>query len=373
MPGEGRKVKTVMEDQSSVSGLSSTDCAASKHEQTTQMAQLEEEIVRLKSECEYLRRTKDAPNGRWLPAQSRKASSDYFPLNLAQFNLPFEIVNPLKGERVRIVDVGAFDLDDQNDLYVDLVTQYPTEIYGFEPQNVVVKRVNEGICRKTIFPWAIGDGSETDFFQTSYEAASSTFEPDVKFLEQFFALPTMLKVMGRKRIRTRLLDEIEEIDDCDLLKIDVQGGEMKVVKGAPRLLSHTLVVMTEVEFAPLYKDQPLFSEVDCFLREQGFFLHGLFNFGYGSLKAGAYGDVPSRLLWADAVYIKEADLLRKLNSSKMLKALLIAHTILQDSGLCCSLLEMYDSNNSSSLLRSYRSQMAVLRRTYQSMEASDAR
>lgn len=370
MPDERRKMKAAMEDQSTANGLATTDCAGSKHEQNTQMSRLKEEIVRLKIECEYMRRS--TPNGRWLP-QSRKASSDYFPLNLAQFNLPLEIVNPLKGDRVRIIDVGAFDLDDQTDLYFDLVTQFPTEIFGFEPQNVAVKCFNEGICRKTVFPWAIGDGSETDFFQTRYAAASSTFEPDARFLEQFFALPTMLEVMGSKRIRTRRLDEIGEIDDCDLLKIDVQGGELKVLKGAPKLLSQTLVVMTEVEFAPLYKDQPLFSDVDRFLREQGFSLHGLYNFGFGSLKAGPYGDVPSRLLWADAVYVKEADLLRKLDQGKMLKAVMIAHTILQDPGLCCSLLEKYDNNNSSSLLRIYRSQITVLRKNYQCMEARDAR
>src|ERR1051326_4625679 len=40
-------------------------------------------------------------------------------------------------------------------------------------------------------------------------------------------------------------------------------------------LANTLVVECEVEFVPLYRDQPLFGDVQCFLRDRGFAMHKL--------------------------------------------------------------------------------------------------
>ena len=336
-----------------------------KKEYSFRLAGLEEENRIIKGETAELRKERDAMVGEFIPKQNRKNAFPEFPRNLAAFPLPAEILRPLNEKPVSIIDVGAFKLDGQDDLYADLFSAYPSEVFGFEPQNDSIVTATDEKCHKTIFPWAIGDGEKTNFFQTKYQAASSTLEPNHEFLHQFLALPTMLEIENQDKIETKRLDDIQEITDCDLLKIDVQGGELKVLEGATKLLSKVSIVMTEVEFAPIYKNQPLFSDIDSFLRGKGFFLLELYNKGYASFEAGVFGDIKSRLMWADAVYIKEPQQFKKLNQHKLLKALLITHIILHDPSLSCLLLEIYDKRNTSAFLDAYREQMFIIRRSYQ--------
>lgn len=64
--------------------------------------------------------------------------------------------------------------------------------------------------------------------------------------------------------------------DIDILKLDLQGYELEALKGAERSLPSTKLVLIEVEFVPLYENQPLFGDIDVFLRERGFFLLNLY-------------------------------------------------------------------------------------------------
>ena len=57
---------------------------------------------------------------------------------------------------------------------------------------------------------------------------------------------------------------------ADLLKIDTQGTELEVLKGATEALKSVLVVELEVEFNPFYEGQPLFGHIDSYLRSMGF-------------------------------------------------------------------------------------------------------
>lgn len=50
-------------------------------------------------------------------------------------------------------------------------------------------------------------------------------------------------------------------------------AELDVIKRASRLLEKTLVVHTEVEFIPMYRNQPLFGEIDIALRSHNFLIH----------------------------------------------------------------------------------------------------
>ena len=57
----------------------------------------------------------------------------------------------------------------------------------------------------------------------------------------------------------------------EFLKVDTQGTELEIFKGARRTLEErTKVVVCEVEFAPIYSGQALFSDVELFMR--GFWL-----------------------------------------------------------------------------------------------------
>ena len=60
------------------------------------------------------------------------------------------------------------------------------------------------------------------------------------------------------------------IEEIDVIWIDIQGAELMAFQGMRDLLKTVKVFHTEVEFFPLYIGQPLFPEVDAFLKSQGF-------------------------------------------------------------------------------------------------------
>lgn len=70
-------------------------------------------------------------------------------------------------------------------------------------------------------------------------------------------------------MREYQLDDIA-IPDADFLKIDTQGSELSILKGASNTLQSVLGLEIEVEFLPLYKDQPLFGEICTFLSNHEF-------------------------------------------------------------------------------------------------------
>ncbi len=62
-----------------------------------------------------------------------------------------------------------------------------------------------------------------------------------------------------------------------LLKIDVQGAELEVLKSAQSLLSSVSIIYVELSLVQFYGGQPLAAEVIQFLAEQGFHIDGIFN------------------------------------------------------------------------------------------------
>src|SRR5262249_23401008 len=111
------------------------------------------------------------------------------------------------------------------------------------------------------------------------------------------------------------------IDRVDLFKLDTQGSELDVLRGAERTLASVSVVQTEVEFNPMYEGQPLFGDVDRFLRERGFVLWNLATLSHHRVlgaraglrpasqtfdfEASRYTRRSGQLFWADAVFVRE--------------------------------------------------------------------
>jgi len=131
-------------------------------------------------------------------------------------------------------------------------------------------------------------------------------------------------VQERIKIPTIRLDDVDEIKNIDYLKIDIQGGELEVFKNGVNLLKNCLVIHTEVEFLPMYEGQPLFSEIELFLRERGFVFHRFTPLVsrivqpllHNNNKRGGL----SQVTYADAIFIKDFtkfDLLSLVNLKKL--------------------------------------------------------
>ena|ERR1700728_1871729 len=147
-------------------------------------------------------------------------------------------------------------------------------VTGFEPQRqaLALLREQKGPL-ETYLPDAVGDGEEHTLRLTAASGMTSFFDPDVDRLGLFAGFSEWGRVLSRTSMPTRRLDDFEEIDEMDLLKIDVQGSELMVCRGARRRLQEAVSVHTEVSFVPLYVDQPVFGDIDLELRGLGFVPH----------------------------------------------------------------------------------------------------
>jgi hypothetical protein len=91
---------------------------------------------------------------------------------------------------------------------------------------------------------------------------------------------------------------------------DVQGADLDVLQGCGQILQRSiLAIEIEVEFAQMYKNQPLFSDVDQFLTPLGFHLFNIETRAGGSRSPRAISPITSnkkgQLLWGDALYFRD--------------------------------------------------------------------
>jgi FkbM family methyltransferase len=78
----------------------------------------------------------------------------------------------------------------------------------------------------------------------------------------------------------RTLDGVfreKNFPDATLLKLDVQGYEIEVLKGARAALPGAEVVLLEISLLPYNRSAPLFSDVIRFMAENGFVVYDFCN------------------------------------------------------------------------------------------------
>ena len=180
-----------------------------------------------------------------------------------------------------VLDVGA-NSGQYRRFLRDLVG-YQGLIISFEPQQVNVARLREQA--KTDPKWIIQDyalGSEDarrSFNVMKLDLLSSFREPDssaVPMLHDFNV------VDYREDVEVRRLDSV--IDGLrsrhalrnPYLKLDTQGFDLEVIRGAPATLPTVRALQTELSMQPIYKDAPPFRVMLDALTERNFAITGMF-------------------------------------------------------------------------------------------------
>ncbi|GAC1398756.1 MAG: hypothetical protein NVSMB52_12320 [Chloroflexota bacterium] len=160
------------------------------------------------------------------------------------------------------------------------------------------------------FPVAAGKLAEKrKFYVTHNPQCSSLFEPNEEFFGGFSEFGKSLEVERTLDMATVALDAYlpsTGISSIDFLQIDVQGAELEVLQGGESFLrSSVLGLSLEIEFSPLYREQPLFSEIDPYVRSFGFQLFDLSRVWYRRKALPRSLDTRGQLLWGDALYLRD--------------------------------------------------------------------
>ena len=256
---------------------------------------------------------------------------------------------------IRVVDAGAAEY--QVDPYARLSQQGLCEVIGFEPNaDNCARRNAQARQGHRYLPFALGDGGRRRFYECENPLTSSLYRPNAALLAKFSRLN--LQVVAETEIQTHRLDDIPDIPDIDYLKLDVQGAELDIIRGAPRLLSGATVVHTEVEFVPMYTDQPLFGDVDVAMRKLGFWLHKLDGIQGRVMQPLVPNNDPfaplSQILWADgAVYVRSFMTFDRMLPEKLLKLAIILHEVYASVDMAALALSSYDALSNTNLRQAY--------------------
>ncbi len=121
------------------------------------------------------------------------------------------------------------------------------------------------------------NGEEVEFYIASNEGQSSSMFP----LGNHAQLYPDIKYINSIKLETRTLDSIieEQFPQCqfDLLVLDTQGSELKVLMGSHYLLKSKIrYVFAEISEDPLYEGGCTFEEVTSFLKLYGFRVKNLY-------------------------------------------------------------------------------------------------
>lgn len=146
----------------------------------------------------------------------------------------------------------------------------------FEPQAACSERLIalrlDG-AKKIFYPYALGD-SEGTLFLRGGGASASMLEATGAQLSYF---PGSVEPGESEPVTVRRLDAVYEKDRLpvpDLIKIDVQGFELNVLRGAHTMLQNVRCLVVELSLRTFYEQQPKLSELLRFLEDNGFVMVG---------------------------------------------------------------------------------------------------
>jgi FkbM family methyltransferase len=254
-----------------------------------------------------------------------------------------------KSSPITLVDIGARGGIHQR---WNLVSR-DIRVLGFEPDMEECKKLNEKSGKNHIyFPIALYNRSGTIKMNVVQSAASSSIYLPNFSLWNRFPNSHELKVIKSIQVNCDTLDNVLKsngIQDVDFLKVDTQGSELQVLQGAKNALQNFIFgIDVEVEFSELYKEQPLFSDVDEYLRKSGFVFFDFVG-KLGRVKRNKFSENVSKgqVLWAHALYFKDFLLDKNIHSNylnfeKTIKTIAIAE-IYGFSDFALELLDFYNS------------------------------
>jgi FkbM family methyltransferase len=174
-----------------------------------------------------------------------------------------------------VIDVGAH----HGQFALFAARSYPgARIYCIEPHSPAVerlRRLRDVLPQVEILPFAAGEQDSSGYLHVSRKSDSSSLLP---ILTSYTSAFPGTEESSRVPVETRTLDHL-----CDgktlagplLLKIDVQGAELSVLRGAVQTLRRVDAILVECSFVELYEGQGLAGDVVAHLNDR-FMLSGVF-------------------------------------------------------------------------------------------------
>ena len=197
-----------------------------------------------------------------------------------------------------IFDVGSHT----GESTLEYLVNFPrARVFGFEPDVKNFAVASQAIAnhrqRCSLHAIALADSNgRAEFHINSHSGTHSLLAIGA---QQFWAGPA--HEVQKIEVETSTMDSFvaeRAIPMIDILKMDIQGAELSALNGAQSLLdaSRIRLLALEVEFKPLYKEQPLFWDICAYLYRFGYSFFKLYDPIY-------HAKNKNLLCWGDAIFL----------------------------------------------------------------------
>ena len=143
------------------------------------------------------------------------------------------------------------------------------KIHSFEPQIDILNMQKKVLGTKNInyYNFTLGsEEKESELYITKRKDSSSVLKPILTKNRNY--ITNEIKKTSIKRLDD--LPNFKNIERPSVMKLDVQGYEFEVLKGAENILDYIDYVITEVSFMEVYENQTSADKLIKFLKSKSF-------------------------------------------------------------------------------------------------------
>lgn len=172
----------------------------------------------------------------------------------------------------------CLDVGSRGGIEPDLLpAAFAIDAVGFEPDQAECDRLNQGSAapwRSARFlPTALAGDTGTHILHMTQDPISSSLLPPRRETGERFNQTAYCSVVGEIPVETLTLDDAVDRFDLpapDYFKLDTEGLELEILRGAENALKTVSVVKTEVGFMEFREGQSTARSLDEFMATRGF-------------------------------------------------------------------------------------------------------
>lgn len=180
------------------------------------------------------------------------------------------------GQAIVFLDGGA-----TGSTVAEQFSGWPAErwkVFGFDPHPDADLSIDHSANVQMIRTALGAARGKVRLFHTAAVGGSSGFKPNLDYIRRLkhgsgSPLDSLMSVVSESEVDVVDLDgwrDQVQAPPFDFMKLNVQGAELEILRGATATLDDCLGVQCEVAFAPIYRDAPVFRDIDAFLDSAGF-------------------------------------------------------------------------------------------------------
>lgn len=226
----------------------------------------------------------------------------YFKLR-EQRKLTKHIKNILSSEQLTLLDIGAAGNIENRWKRISTLVNY----IGFEPDERsyydLLKKPNK-CANYTLHQKAVwSKKGAISFHLTRGWQQSSHYQPNLNFVDNF-PKRHRFDLIKKLKMKTETIDNLVD-EKIDFIKIDAQGGELEILKGANKSLEDVMGLELEVALHAIYLNQPMFHDVVNIMVEKDFVFIDFISLRRWE-RSNLYSSM-GQLVFGDAIFLRSPE------------------------------------------------------------------